>query len=97
MVHSMARVGRCIDNGLSEAFWGTLKIEKYYLHKFDSLGALKHTIDTYILFYNNERYQETLNGLSPLGYEGTEKLQLVPLSEVFDDSIVEYLAFLIYN
>lgn len=68
MVHSMSRVGRCIDNGPIEAFWGTLKIEKYYLHKFDSLEALKHAIDTYILFYNNERYQETLNGLSPLGY-----------------------------
>ena len=23
---------------------------------------------TYIKFYNNERYQETLNGLSPLKY-----------------------------
>ncbi|QIC49671.1 IS3 family transposase [Lysinibacillus sphaericus] len=56
------------DNGPIEAFWGTLKIEKYYLHKFDSLEALKHAIDTYILFYNNERYQEILNGSSPLGY-----------------------------
>lgn len=68
MVHSMSRVGRCIDNGPIEAFWGTLKVEKYYLHKFDSFEALKHAIDTYIVFYNNERYQETLNGLSPLEY-----------------------------
>jgi len=22
--HSMTRVGRCIDNGLMESFWGTL-------------------------------------------------------------------------
>ena len=68
MVHSMSRVGRCIDNGPIEAFWGTLKVEKYYLYKFESFGALKHAIDTYIKFYNNERYQETLNGLSPLEY-----------------------------
>lgn len=27
MVHSMSRVGRCIDNGPIEAFWGTLKCE----------------------------------------------------------------------
>jgi len=47
--------------------------------------------------YNNQRMKEKLKGMSPVQYEGTEKLQLVPLSEVFDDSIVEYLAFLIYN
>ncbi|MCH7324064.1 IS3 family transposase [Solibacillus sp. MA9] len=65
---SMSRVGRCIDNGPIEAFWGTLKVEKYYLHKFESFEALKCAIDTYITFYNHERYQERLNGLSPLEY-----------------------------
>lgn len=68
LTHSMSRVGRCIDNGPIEAFWGTLKVEKYYLHKFETYEELKHAIDTYIKFYNNERYQETLNGLSPLEY-----------------------------
>lgn len=68
IVHSMSRVGRCIDNGPIEAFWGTLKVEKYYLQKFETYEALKHAIDTYIKFYNNDRYQETLNGLSPLEY-----------------------------
>lgn len=68
MVHSMSRVGRCIDNGPIEAFWGTLKTEKYYLNKYDTYEALKIAIDTYISFYNNECYQETLNGLSPLEY-----------------------------
>ena len=55
----MSRVGRCIDNGPIEAFWGTLKVEKYYLHKFETYETLKHAIDTYIKFYNNKRYQET--------------------------------------
>lgn len=32
MTQSMSRVGRCIDNGAMESFWGTLKCEKYYLH-----------------------------------------------------------------
>ena len=68
LTHSMSRVGRCIDNGPIEAFWGTLKVEKYYLHKFETYEELKHAIDTYIKFYNKERYQETLNGLSPLEY-----------------------------
>lgn len=68
MVHSMSRVGRCIDNGPIEAFWGTLKTEKYYLNKYDTYEALELAIDTYISFYNNVRYQEKLNGLSPLEY-----------------------------
>ncbi|WP_419096463.1 IS3 family transposase [Ureibacillus endophyticus] len=68
LTHSMSRVGRCIDNGPIESFWGTLKVEMYYLHKFEMYETLQHAIDTYIEFYNNERYQEKLNGLSPLEY-----------------------------
>lgn len=68
LVHSMSRVGRCIDNGSIEVFWGTLKTEKYYLNKYDTYEALELAIDTYISFYNNERYQEKLNGSSPLEY-----------------------------
>ena len=68
MIHSMSRVGKCIDNGPMESFWGTLKCEKYYLHKYETFGALQQAIDDYIQFYNNERYQERLNGLSPLEY-----------------------------
>ena len=41
MTESMSRVGRCIDNGPIESFSGTLKCEKYYLHKYDSYGELK--------------------------------------------------------
>ncbi|MEC1178491.1 IS3 family transposase, partial [Metasolibacillus meyeri] len=48
--------------------WGTLKVEKYYLNKYETYEALKEAIDTYIWFYHNERYQERLNGLSPLEY-----------------------------
>ncbi|MED3358782.1 IS3 family transposase, partial [Bacillus thuringiensis] len=68
MIHSMSRVGKCIDNGPMESFWGTLKCEKYYLHKYETFEALQQAIDNYIQFYNNERYQEKLNGLSPLEY-----------------------------
>jgi putative transposase len=68
MVQSMSRVGRCIDNGPMEAFWGTLKCEKYYLNKYSTFEELKKDIEDYILFYNNERLQKRLNGLSPLEY-----------------------------
>lgn len=68
LVQSMSRVGRCIDNGPIESFWGTLKCEKYYLHKYDTYEVLKKAIDEYINFYNNHRYQKRLNGLSPLEF-----------------------------
>ncbi|MFB9977886.1 IS3 family transposase, partial [Pallidibacillus thermolactis subsp. kokeshiiformis] len=66
MTHSMSRVGKCIDNGPMESFWGALKCEKYYLHKYETFEELLKAIEEYIYFYNNERYQERLNGLSPL-------------------------------
>ena len=34
MRQSMSRVGRCIDNGPMEGFWGMLKSEMYYLRRF---------------------------------------------------------------
>jgi len=41
MIQSMSRVGKCIDNGPMESFWGTLKSEKYYLHRYQTFDALK--------------------------------------------------------
>jgi putative transposase len=69
MTHSMSRVGKCIDNRPMESFWGALKCEKYYLHKYETFEELLKAIEEYIYFYNNERYQERLNGLSPLEYK----------------------------
>jgi len=68
MVQSMSRIGRCIDNGPMEAFWGTLKSEKYYLNRYNTFEELKKDIEEYIKFYNYERLQKRLNGLSPLEY-----------------------------
>ncbi len=68
MIQSMSRVGRCIDNGPMEAFWGTLKSEMYYQNKFYSIENLKEMIKKYIEFYNNERFQEKLKCLSPIEY-----------------------------
>lgn len=65
LIHSISRVGKCIDNGPMESFWGTLKCEKYYLNKYETLDELEKAINEYIHFYNHERYQERLNGLSP--------------------------------
>lgn len=68
MIQSMSRVGRCIDNGPMEAFWGTLKAEMYYLYKFLDYDSLRTAIERYIHFYNYDRFQEKLDGLAPLEY-----------------------------
>ncbi len=65
---SMSRVGRCIDNSPIESFWGALKCEKYYLNTYETFTELEQAIDEYINFYNNERLQERLNGLSPIEF-----------------------------
>jgi putative transposase len=68
LTQSMSRVGRCIDNGPMEAFWGTLKSEKYYLHSYSTFEQLQKDIEEYIRFYNYERLQAKLNGLSPMEF-----------------------------
>lgn len=65
---SMSRVGRCIDNGPMEGFWGSLKSESYYLKKFETYEELEIDIKEYINFYNTKRLQKKLNSLSPLEY-----------------------------
>ncbi|MFC0396317.1 transposase, partial [Paenibacillus mendelii] len=68
LTQSMSRVGRCIDNGPMESFWGTLKCEKYYLHTYHTFEELKRDIKAFIDFYNFERLQAKLNGLSPMEF-----------------------------
>ncbi len=60
MIQSMSRVGKCIDNGPMEGFWGILKTEMYHLNKFSTYEELKEAIEKYIYYYNNNRYQEKL-------------------------------------
>ena len=55
VIQSMSRVGKCIDNGPMENFWGILKTEMYYLNKYDTFEQLSQDIDRYIHFYNTKR------------------------------------------
>ncbi len=68
MRQSMSRVGRCIDNGPMEGFWGILKSEMYYLKKFTSRDELITAIEQYLSFYNNKRYQHRLKCMTPMEY-----------------------------
>lgn len=68
MTHSMSRVGKCIDNGPIEGFWGILKREMYYNKKYFDREKLIEDIEGYIEYYNNKRVQRKLNRMSPANY-----------------------------
>jgi transposase InsO family protein len=68
IVQSMSRKGNCLDNAVIENFFGILKSEMYYKHKFSSVSELMKAIDEYIYYYNNNRIKLKLKGLSPVQY-----------------------------
>jgi len=68
MTQSMSRVGKCIDNGPMEGFFGILKSEMFYDKKFKTLEELKEKIIKYIKFYNEKRFQKKLGCKAPLEY-----------------------------
>ena len=79
MIQSMSRVGRCIDNGPMEGFWGTLKSEMFYGIKWDNESKLREAIIKYINFYNNKRLQANLKGMTPVEFGNHANPNLLPL------------------
>jgi len=67
-IQSMSRVGRCIDNGPMEGFWGIIKSEMYYLKTFHKIQELKDAIEIFIHFYNYIRIGAKQKGLTPVQY-----------------------------
>ena len=68
IIQSMSRKGNCLDNSAMESFFGRLKTECYFGQEFNTYEELEQTIHDYIAYYNNERIQMKLNGLSPIQY-----------------------------
>ena len=66
MQQSMSRVGKCIDNGPMEGFWGILKRERYYGKRFHDRETLVKMVSDYIYYYNNKRLQRNLGVLTPM-------------------------------
>lgn len=59
IIQSMSRKGNCMDNGAMENFFGRLKVEMFYVEKFESVNAFIDELKKYIHYYNNERISET--------------------------------------
>ncbi|WP_265090490.1 IS3 family transposase [Psychrobacter fulvigenes] len=72
---SMSRKGNCLDNALMEGFFGTLKCETIYIEKPETIEDLEQQIHEYIHYYNHERIQMKLKGLSPVKYRTQSLIQ----------------------
>lgn len=68
VIQSMSRKGNCLDNSMMENFFGLMKSELFYLHKWDSIEQFEDALRKYINYYNNDRIKLRLNGMSPIGY-----------------------------
>ena len=64
LVDSMNRKGNCFHNAAIESFFGTLKAEYLRLAAPNSLDTLEAGVHDYVHYYNHERIQLRLNGLS---------------------------------
>lgn len=68
ITQSMSRKGNCMDNGAMENFFGRLKVEVFYGEKFKSVNAFIEELKRYIDYYNNERINLKLKGMSTVQY-----------------------------
>ena len=65
---SMSRKGNCLDNAVMENFFGLLKSELLYLHKFKSMEHFRQELIEYIDYYNNKRIKTALKNMSPVQF-----------------------------
>lgn len=62
---SMDGKGRCIDNVYQERSWWSLKYEKIYLHRYETVRELCAGVDEYFEHFNHKRPHEALLYATP--------------------------------
>lgn len=66
LIQSMSRKGNCWDNAPQESFFGHMKEElRKQFKKWTNFTEVKTSIDDWMDYYNNDRYQMQLQKLSP--------------------------------
>ena len=70
LTRSMSKKGCTPDNAACEGFFGRLKNEMYYNRSWTntSMADFIDQVDDYIRWYNAQRIELTLGGLSPVEY-----------------------------
>lgn len=64
----MSRKANCYDNAVMENFFGHLKTEMYHGEVFKTVEEFTQAVEDYIQWYNTERIQQRLKGLTPMRY-----------------------------
>ena len=78
---SMSRRGNCWDNAPQESFFGHMKDElSLEISKWESFEDVKISIDHWMDYYNNDRYQWDLAKLSPNEYFNFISTGVYPLA-----------------
>jgi putative transposase len=62
---SMDGRGRVQDNIFVERLWWTVKYHYLYLHAFDNGRQLRHGLEEWFRFYNQDRSHQSLDNLTP--------------------------------
>jgi transposase InsO family protein len=63
----MSGKGNCIDNSPIESFFGHLKDDIDYKN-IKTFNELNNMINTYMNYYNNQRYQWGIKKMTPVQY-----------------------------
>lgn len=67
LTQSMSRKGNCIDNSPMESFFGHFKDELDF-RECQTFQQLTDRVNQYMYYYNNHRYQWSLNKMTPVEY-----------------------------
>ncbi|CAM3739517.1 Integrase catalytic domain-containing protein [Erysipelothrix urinaevulpis] len=65
---SLSEAGVPYDNAVAEATFKSIKTEFVYPNRFETLQQLKQELSVYVWWFNNKRYHQTLNYLTPVQY-----------------------------
>ena len=70
LTRSMSKKGCSPDNSACEGFFGRLKNEMFYNHKWEgvTIEEFIDILDTYIQWYSEKRIKVSLGGMSPMQY-----------------------------
>jgi putative transposase len=62
---SMDGKGCWRDNVFVERLWKSIKYEEVYLHAYETVGAAQQGLERYLMFYNQTRPHQALDGQTP--------------------------------
>ena len=65
---SLSRKGNPCDNAAIESMSKTLKTVSIYRRGYPAIDELRHEVDSYVRWYNNERMHSTLGYMSPVEF-----------------------------